>query len=395
MKTKETDVLVIGAGPAGLIAAREAAKRETTVTVLEEHAEIGQPCHCAGLLSVKGLECLGLPSNEFYVQNKVKGAHFFSPSGLTFTVEREKDVACVIDRGLLDKFLANKATESDAKIILNEKAKSIEHSKNSVSVQTEKDRYTAKIVIDAEGVSSRIIKDVGLKPIERNSAILGIQYDLKNVDVDTEYVEVHLGKKVAPSLFAWVIPLGSDKARVGLGCKGVNPKSLLDKFMERRFSSEHVEISEVRSGLIITGGPIDRTFCDQFLVVGDASGQVKPTTGGGVILGGICASIAGRTAAEAIVHGDCSAVFLNQYETLWQKQLGKEFGTMLLARRILNRLSDQTLDKIFRIAVKENLQDLFSADGDMDFQSRVLLKLFKKKEALRVLPSLLRDTVQF
>jgi len=395
MKTKETDVLVIGAGPAGLIAAREAAKRETAVTVLEEHAEIGQPCHCAGLLSIKGLECLGLPSNEFYVQNKVKGAHFFSPSGLTFTVEREKDVACVVDRGLFDKFLANKATESDAQIILNEKAKSIERGKNSVSVQTGKDRYTAKMVIDAEGVSSRIIKDMGLKPIERNSAILGIQYDLENVDVDTEYVEVHLGKKVAPGLFVWVIPLGPDKARVGLGCKGVNPKSLLDKFIEKRFSSEHVKISEVRSGLVITGGPIDKTFCDKFLVVGDASGQVKPTTGGGVILGGICASIAGRTAAEAIVHGDCSAMFLNQYETLWKKQLGKEFRTMLLARRILNRLSDQTLDKIFRIAAKDNLQDLFSAEGDMDFQSRVLLKLFKKKEALGALPSLLRDTVQF
>ncbi|MEM2129487.1 MAG: NAD(P)/FAD-dependent oxidoreductase [Candidatus Bathyarchaeia archaeon] len=395
MKNKETDILVIGAGPAGLIATREAARRETGVMIVEEHAEIGHPCHCAGLLSIKGLEQLGLPNNEFYVQNKVKGARFFSPSGLSFTVEKQEEVACVVDRSLFDQYLANRAIESGAEILLNEKVESIKYAEDRVSVQTQKDRFTAKMVIDAEGVSSKIIKEVGLNPIKRSSYVPGIQYDLENVDIDAEYVEVHVGKKIAPGLFAWIIPLSARKARVGLGCKGANPKFLLDEFVRRRFNNAHITISEVRSGFVITGGPITRTFRDRFIVVGDAAGQVKPTTGGGVILGGICASIAGKVAAEAVASGDYSAYFLKQYENMWKNQLGAEFRTMLLARRILNRLSDQTLDKIFRIAVKENLQDLFSTNGDMDFQSSVLLKLFKKKEALEALPSLLRDAIQF
>ncbi|MBS7615021.1 NAD(P)/FAD-dependent oxidoreductase [Candidatus Bathyarchaeota archaeon] len=395
MKTEETDILVIGAGPAGLIAAREAARRETKVMILEEHVEIGRPCHCAGLLSIKGLEQLGLPNNEFYVQNKVKGARFFSPSGLSFTVEKEEDVACVINRFLFDQYLAKRAIESGAKIVLNEKIKTIKLDGKEVVIQTENDKFAAKMIIDAEGASSNIIKDVGLKPINRYLAVPGIQYDIENVDVDAKYVEVHVGKKVAPGLFAWVIPLNASKARIGLGCKGANPKFLLNEFVKRRFNNTHVTISEVRSGLVITGGPINRTFCDRFIVVGDAAGQVKPTTGGGVVLGGICASIAGKIAAKAVASGDYSADFLKQYENMWKNQLGVEFRTMLLARRILNRLSDQTLDKIFRIAVKENIQDLFSAEGDMDFQSGVLLKLFKKKEALGALPSLLRDTLRF
>jgi digeranylgeranylglycerophospholipid reductase len=396
MKTEETDILVIGAGPAGLIAARRAAEREADVVVLEEHEEVGQPCHCAGLLSLKGLERLGIPADGPYVQNKVKGAHFFSPSGLSFTIEKNEPVACVVDRGLFDKFLAKKTTEAGARIILNKEVKSIERGEREVTIQTEKERFNAKIVIDAEGVSSRIIKALGLKPIDRDLVLPGLQYDLGNVSIDPRYVEVHTGRKIVPGFFAWVIPLSENIVRVGLGCKGANPKELLEEFVRRRFGDENILVrGDVRSGLIITSGSINRTFDDRFLVVGDAAGQVKPTTGGGVILGGICASLAGETAAEAVACEDCSALFLSLYENLWKDELSKDFRTMLLARRVMNRLSDRALDKLFNIVIKENLQEFFSAEGDMDFQSNVLLRLLRKKEILGVLPSFLRALIPF
>jgi geranylgeranyl reductase family protein len=396
MKTEETDILVIGAGPAGLIAAREATSREANTVVLEEHEEIGQPCHCAGLLSLKGIERLGIPADGPFIQNKVNGAHFFSPSGISFTVEKNEPVACVVDRGFLDRFLAQKAMEAGVRISLGKEAKSIERGEKGINVQVGNERFHAKMGIDAEGVSSRIIKVIGLKSLNRDLILPGLQYDLKNVNVDPRYVEVHVGRKIASGFFVWVIPLGQDKVRIGLGCKGANPKELLDEFVKRRFGDEdNLERGKVRSGLIITSGPIDRTFDDRFLVVGDAAGQVKPTTGGGVILGGICASIAGKIAAEAVACGDCSAQFLSRYEHLWKDELDKDFRTMQFARRVMNRLSDQTVDKLFKILIKENLQGLFSAEGDMDLQSSVLLKMLRKREILEVLPSFLRALIPF
>ena len=396
MKTEETDILVIGAGPAGLIAAREAATRRADVVVLEEHEEIGKPCHCAGLLSLKGLERLGAPADGAYVQNKVKGARFFSPSGLKFTVEKDEPVACVIDRSIFDRFLAQKTAEAGARISLNVQAKSIELGEKDTAIQSENKKFRAKMVIDAEGASSRILKDTGLKPINHDSLVSGIQCDLENVGVDPEYVEVHFGNRTAPRFFAWVIPLSENEARVGLGCKGDSPKERLDEFVRRRFGIEkNLGREDIRSGLIITGGPIDRTFSDRFIVVGDAAGQVKPTTGGGVILGGLCASIAGRIAAEAVDCGDCATSFLGRYETLWKDELGKDFRSMLLARKVVNRLSDKAMDKLFNAVIEENLQGIFSAEGDIDFQSTVILKMLKKKEILGVLPSFLRAIIPF
>jgi geranylgeranyl reductase family protein len=396
MKTEETDILVIGAGPAGLIAAREAATRRADVVVLEEHEEIGKPCHCAGLLSLKGLERLGAPADGAYVQNKVRGARFFSPSGLTFTIEKNEPVACVIDRSIFDRFLAQKTAEAGARISLNEQVNNIKRSEKETEIQSENKKFRAKMVIDAEGVSSRILKDMGLKPINHDSVVPGIQCDLENVGVDPEYVEVHFGNRTAPRFFAWVIPLSENKARVGLGCKGKSPKERLDEFVRRRFGIEkNLRRGDIRSGLIITGGPIDRTFSDRFIVVGDVAGQVKPTTGGGVILGGLCASIAGRIAAEAVDCGDCATSFLGRYETLWKDELGKDFRLMLLARKVVNRLSDKAMDKLFNAVIEENLQGIFSAEGDIDFQSTVILKMLKKKEILGVLPSFLRAIIPF
>jgi len=391
MKIEETEILVVGAGPAGLIAAREAAQRGADVTVMEEDVEIGLPCHCAGLLSLRGLTKIGAPPYGPFVQNKVRGARFFSPSGLSFTVERDKPVACVVDRDLFDKFLARKATEAGASIRLNSKVHGLKRVKTGLIIHGEQESVGAKILIDAEGISSRILKAAGLKPLNPNCILQGLQFDLNGVDIDPDYVEVHTGRKVAPNFFAWVIPLGKNSVRIGLACKGANPKERLENFVKERFRNEkNLERVVTRSGLIVTCGPIEKTFDDNLLVVGDAAGQVKPTTGGGVILGGICASIAGEVAAEAVENENFAGAFLRKYESLWREKLGKEFRLTLLARKVMNRLSDRMIDRLFKVVIEEDLQGLLSAEGDMDFQSGVLSNLFRRREILKVLPSFLR-----
>ncbi|KYH42466.1 MAG: geranylgeranyl reductase [Candidatus Bathyarchaeota archaeon B63] len=390
MSRSRTEILVVGAGPAGLIAAREASKRRVDVLVLEEHREIGLPCHCAGLLSLNGLRRLGITLDGCFVQNMVRGAIFHSPSGLSFRVEREEPVACVVDRVLLDRFLAHQALESGAEIRLGCKARDVDFRGDVVKVGSGEHTFEAEILIDAEGSSSRIVRAAGLEPLGADGLLSGLQLELAGVDVDQDYVEVHLGRSVAPGFFAWVIPLGDGEARVGLGCSGADPRRLIERFLKKRFGGCGYKMLEARSGRIIVSGPIKRTYSHRLLVVGDAAGHVKPTTGGGVILGGICAAIAGKVASEAVKQGDLGRKNLSSYERIWRRELGREFRYMLWARRIINSLPDRAIDKLFELLIKENIPALASEEGDMDFQSSVITGLIRRWSVVKLINSFLK-----
>lgn len=395
MIAEKADIVVVGAGPAGLIAARESAKGGANVLVLEEHEEIGLPSHCAGLLSLKGLSEIGVPSDGSFIQNKVKGARFYSPSKRSFTVERDEPVACVIDRTIFDKLLGEQAVKAGAKIRLGFKVQKIERLKGNLTVKGDRGEAKAKIVIDGEGVVSRFVKMMGLQPLPSEDLLPALQYDLTDVDVNPDYVEIHTSRKIAPNFFAWVIPLNKNCVRTGLACKGANPQVSLEKFLKDRFGDESkLHRIYTRSGLIVTSGPISKTFDDNFIVTGDAAGQVKPTTGGGVILGGICAAIAGKVTAEAIKEGSADHNFLSNYETLWRKKLGREFRLTRLVRKTANKLSDETVDRIFKSIIDSNLQDELSVFGDMDFQANSLLRVLRKPDLLKILFSSITEIIK-
>lgn len=122
---------------------------------------------------------------------------------------------------------------------------------------------------------------------------------------------------------------------------------------------------------------------------------MKPTTGGGVILGGICASFAGEVAAESAKNKTCEAVFLEKYEQLWKSQLSGDFRTMSLARQLANRLSDKTIDKLFKFVLDRNLQEEFSVKGDIDLQGELLSVLLKKRDLLKILLTTVPDLLHF
>ncbi|MBS7639230.1 MAG: NAD(P)/FAD-dependent oxidoreductase [Candidatus Bathyarchaeia archaeon] len=397
MSIEDVDVAIIGAGPSGLIAAREASVRGVKVVVLEEHGEIGLPCHCAGLLSIRGLDQIGAPSSgASYIQNRFRGAHFFSPSNLSFTVERRNYVACVVDRHLLDNFLASQALESGSEIRLNSRVQSVRcDGKGWILNIGGYDRLRAKIIIDAEGASPRILGMTGLRPLKTTRLLRGLSADIKGVSLDPDYVEVHFSTRIAPGLFAWVIPLeDGEAARVGLACRGSNPYRRLIKFVKKRFERDigggGLRPLTYRSGLVITCGPIKKTYGDGLLVVGDSAGQVKPITGGGVVFGGICASIAGKVASEAAKNNRTGGSFLKTYEDMWRARLGKEIRIALLARKIINRLSDRDLDKVFSTIIRSEIYKDLSADGDMDHQGTTILKIVRRRGIFRFLPFILK-----
>lgn len=382
---EETDVLVVGAGPAGLIAGREAARRGVNVIILEEDEGVGNPCHCAGLLSVQGLKEIGIEPSREFVQNEVSGAIFHSPSGITFEVRGRKKMAYVVDRASLDKVLARQAVTAGADLRLGFKAEMFLVEKGVVSgvIGENKETIRAKVVIDAEGSSCGLLRRTKFERPSPGGFLPAVQLEIADVKTDKDLVEIFVGSKVAPKFFLWMIPTGDDSARVGLACKDRNGYESLQKFVERRLGKHR--ITAIRAGFVITSGTSARTYYDGVIIVGDAAGQTKPTTGGGVVTGGVCAIIGGEVAAEAALKDDSSADFLKKYEESWRRRLGREFSTMLLARRILNNLPDETIDEIFKTIIESRLQKTIEEKGDIDFQTEVLRTLARQPSLLKVL----------
>ena len=366
--------MVVGAGPAGLIAAREAAKRGVDVLVLEEHAQVGLPVECAGLISLRGLKAIGVYwAKKRFVLNELRAATFYSPSGLELRVEAPEPVACVVDRHELDATLAEQAMRAGAEVELGKLVRKVSVRPGGVQLEGDWGSTRCELVIVAEGFRSRLVRQLGLRGLDWRKVLPASQVEVLAPDVDEEGVEVRLGRRIAPGFFAWIIPLGDGRARVGLACRGADPRAMLRAFLKHRFGLRGVRTPY--SGSVLKCGPIPKTYAVRALVVGDAAGQAKPTTGGGIVLGGLCASIAGQVAAEAVEAGDFSERFLSSYELRWRRLLGAEFSAMKKLRALLDIMPDGALDMAFVLAKQLRLAERASRIADMDFQSSLLRRL--------------------
>jgi flavin-dependent dehydrogenase len=214
----------------------------------------------------------------------------------------------------------------------------------------------------------------------------GVESEVDKVeDVDHDTVEVYLGQKCAPGLFAWIIPRPDGSAKVGLATKIGNPKTRLRSFInhnpkaaEKLRRSRFVSVSYHP---ITLGGPLTKTYHSGLLVVGDAGSQVKPTTGGGVVMGLTCAKIAGETAYHAVQCGDYSENFLSIYQQRWKKTLGFDMAVMRQIRLMLNRLPDSRLEKIISLCSQLHLDADLKRVKEIDFQGKGITSIFKSPAA--------------
>jgi len=368
----EAEVAVVGAGPTGLLAAREVAKAGLDVAVLEEHEQVGVPVHCAGLLSLRGLEMLGFRRDEDLVLNTFRGAIFYSPSGLRLCIEARRPLACVVDRRALDAELATRAEAEGARLFLGKQVRYISAGEGRVLLKGSWGSMSCLASVVAEGFKSRLVRMLGLRTINWRAVLPASQVEVTARDIDDDFVEVHLGSRVAPGFFAWVIPLGDGRARVGLACRGLDPRKALRAFLKRRFGLKLDRAPY--SGSVLKCGPIPKTYSGMVAVVGDAAGQAKPTTGGGVVLGGICAILAGRAVVKALEEGRRS---LASYELAWRRALWSDFKAMLVLRKMLDAMPDRLLDKAILMADEAALSSMAEEKLDMDRQSTFLLALPK------------------
>lgn len=384
---KNPQVIVVGSGPCGSFVALNLAKAGVSVTVFEEHGEIGIPPHCAGHLSLKGLKTLGLyPLPAKIIENIFYGAIFYSPKGKDFTVRFPSPVTCVVNRALFDKYLAERAMDKGAEYHLEAHVKSLiikEGFVKGVVVKQKSDctrEFSAEIVVDAEGVSSRILRQTGVPTLNRRMLVNAVQAEVKNVDdVEPNMVEIFWSRKYAPGFYAWLIPKSDGKAKVGLAVKNGDPKVFLQKLMLKHpVASKKLnaaKIIKIAFHPITLGGPIVKPYSNGFLAVGDAASQVKPTTGGGVIFGMHCASFAAEVICEALNKNDLSSKFLSLYKKRYDKAYGFDMKVMLKMRKMLETIPDNKIEKIVDFCKKVNIDEVLQKIDDLDFQGRSLLRL--------------------
>ncbi|MDW7733042.1 MAG: NAD(P)/FAD-dependent oxidoreductase [Methanolobus sp.] len=381
MKDTYYDVVVVGAGPIGSTAARYAAKNGARVLMIEDHASIGSPVSCTGLLSTRAIsECDVRPSDDF-VLNKVRGAFVHSMNGTCLPIDGRETKAYVVSRKNFDRTLAAMALESGVELKLNTRAIGLEN-RNGVrrlSVMEEGNirDIEAKVVIGADGVRSSIAKMAGLGQVKK--ILPGIEIEAPYNSPDPDFVELFVGSQ-APGFFGWAVPLDENIARIGLAIDSRSAESA-SVYLDRLLKNNTHIASRYKGGqldLVVGGiplGPLNKTYAEGTLIAGDAAGQVKPTSGGGIYTGAACARIAGEVAARAALENDNSAQRLSEYERRWKAQLGRELDMGMRIHNFIGGLGDTEMDELIDSMNKPSILDTITAYGDMDHPSIVIKKL--------------------
>jgi len=374
MQLKEWDIIIIGAGPAGLISAIHSSKNNCKVLLLEEHNIIGKPEKCAGLLSISGLRKINIPIENFYIQNFINGAIVKSPKNNIIEINPKRKVAIVVNRRLFDQFLASLAIKKGACIELGIKALKILNNKENVRIfSSNKKEYSSKIVINAMGKNSMQLGYKAGRNIEK--WLPAIQAIIANHSFQKDYAYVFF-KDYIKGFFGYFIPINEEIGKIGLATKYF-PLKAFNKFIKEEFPKS--KIIGISFSSIYTGKPIKPAYKNRMLFVGDAAGHVKATTGGGIIFGGLGAIFAGKIANKIcnLEKKDEKEIF-KDYEKILEKKIYPELETMAFLRNFLNNVPIPLLEKIFKIIKESGLEKDIENLGDMDFQKRTIINIIKK-----------------
>lgn len=366
------DIVIIGAGPAGSMAAERLAARGFDVVVLEEHEEIGAPVHCTGLLGEEAFAEFDLPAALIFA--RASAASFWTASGQSIRIDSDRVRAAIIDRGALDRHLAARAVTAGASVRVGQRVERVAVHPDGVSVTGAGGDVRARIAVLACGANYRFHRTLGLglPAAHLLSAQLEIGFPA------APDIEVRLGRDVAPEGFAWMVPFeraGMARARIGL----MSRSSAGPRF--QRFASALASRAGVSAPLqaprlkMLPLGPVPRTYADRVVAVGDAAGLVKPTTGGGIYYGLLSGSIAAAVLGDALRRDRLGEKALRRYETLWRRRLGQEIRVGLAFRRIAARLSDETIDSLIDLARVNGIVPLLQENASFNWHRKAAIAL--------------------
>lgn len=368
------DVIIVGAGPAGSYTAYRLATLGYDVLVLEEHQRVGDPVNCSGLIGAEAFQRYDLPRRS--ILRGFDRARFISPGGYQAIVSASRTVAYVVDRGDFDRSLAEQAQGAGAAYRLGARCVGAKPVEDGVEVSVRvgdgaAETLKARALVLGTGVRYGLLKASGWS---RPGAFLNTaqaEVGMRGV----EEVEVYLGRDVSPGSFAWAIPLGEERVKLGVCNHG---KAL--SYMERLLSHPRVAQRLANGSPEIKTKPIPispaaRTYFERTLLVGDVAGQVKPTTAGGIYYGIVCADAAARALDYALRRGELGERALGSYERLWRKEIGRELWVGRHFRRLGSVLSDGQIDRLIRAYREPEFRDLVRRTADFERHSRFILAL--------------------
>jgi digeranylgeranylglycerophospholipid reductase len=391
----EYDVVVVGAGPAGSMTAKWAAKSGARVLMIEKRQEIGSPVRCGEGISRSWLDSVGIKLDSKSVAWQVKGAKIVAPNGKSFYLSEKmagNEVGLVLDRVFFDKLLAKDAVKAGSDLMLKTSAVGLVRKDGKVAgVKVKSFGETKEIkcgcVVGADGFESQVGRWAGintsLAPRDITSCF---QYRLTNIDQEYDYCEFILGSR-APGGYIWIFPKDKDTANVGLGIQlsklkdPAEVKKYLDKFIQGDPRLRKGRPLEMVSGAVSICAPIDRTVGDGVLLVGDSARQIDPITGGGISNSCRAAKIAGEVLGKATKERNFSEKSLQRYEKGWRDLLEDHLYRNWMAKEKLVTLSDDTFNKIIATLNEVGVEKM---------SSFALLKAIEKRH-----PELVKEFQEF
>jgi digeranylgeranylglycerophospholipid reductase len=372
------DIIVIGAGPVGSYTACLLAKEGFHVGIFEKNSYIGKHINCTGIISVECFQKFNLPSDT--ITRPIHAIKAISPSGNFLRYQAALPLAYIVNRTMFDREMNSRAEKAGAVTHLNSGVKEIAVTRDAFSIKTgksgEEKTYSSKIGIIATGFELHELPGIPKRPGE---FFFGAQTEASMEELDD--VEVYFGEKIAPGSFSWVVPVNETIAKIGLLTRN-NAGAYLKKFLASDHISGRLNLSEtpIKSSPVPTR-TIPKSYADRLVVVGEAAGQVKATTGGGIYFGLLCSEIAVHAISKAFRQGDFTGKTLGAYDKAWRSELDPELKAGMRLRNVYSMLSDRQIDFLIDIARKDGIMPVIqrsSFDWHKDIISHVLRHLMPK-----------------
>ncbi|HZT71955.1 MAG TPA: NAD(P)/FAD-dependent oxidoreductase [Terriglobia bacterium] len=351
------DVIIVGGGPAGLHAAYQLASAGLDVSLFDSQKQIGERAVCSGVISIEAFSRFGLPTAP--VLNSIRAVQAVSPAGHKIEHSGTVPLAHVVNKAEFNRELATRAAAAGAELCLGRFVEAVEQKKHGVTLQyhdkenREPQIAKARAVIIASGVNRSLTAKLGL--VRPRDFLRAIQADIPlGRDGAARPTKIYVGQSVAPGAFGWKIPLGHGRVRVGLMTSG-EPRPYFKKLLGRmapRLRPDQYRISQKA----IAQWPQGRCVTDRVMVIGEAAGHVKTTTGGGIYYGLISAEMAADVMARACRANNFSEQTLSAFENYARSTFNRELETGYFFRKMVAKLPDSLLNKTF---AKAGAIDLF------------------------------------
>jgi digeranylgeranylglycerophospholipid reductase len=367
------DVVLVGGGPAGLYCATQLARYGFKTLLFEEHASVADKVLCTGIIGADAFRELSLPREP--IVGMLSPIKAISRHGTELPYTPQQPLAYIVDKGAFNRALAADVVSSGALLYTSTRVQGIERDSAQVHLratgaQGQPLSVHASVAVLACGVNYQLTKHLGLgAPCE---FLQGAQTEVPWVWTDG--TEVHLNKAFSPEAFAWVVPLQNGYTRVGV-MRSRQARAALERVLDQMVPQWRGRPDIRLAAKPIAQTPLRRSYAERVLVIGEAAGQVKATTGGGIYYGLLAAQLAADTIHIAFATGDFSGAGLRPYERAWRALLADELMLGLKFRNLYGWLGDRQIDSLLQAIAHNGLKDLIRRQAHFDWHRELIMEL--------------------